>query len=195
MMQIGLFSNGNRNNTVAKLSYDEDLQEIVVADRLGMTEAWISEHGTFLHHQAPDQLPSADLLICKAAALTKQIKMGPGHPAAAVLPSAAGRDRRGGLRPSHRRALHRRLRRRHQRRQQHAARADAGRSARDVPRGGRPDPEGLERAGAVRLERPGLAGQEAGTSSRSRSPRSRSASPAAAPTRPSSSPPRRASCR
>ena len=26
----------------------------------------------------PDQLPSADLFICKAAALTKQIRMGPG---------------------------------------------------------------------------------------------------------------------
>src|SRR5258708_28073712 len=77
-MQIGLFSNGSRNNKVAKISYDEDLHEIIVADRLGMTECWISEHGTFLNHKAPDQLPSADLLICKAAALTKQIKMGPG---------------------------------------------------------------------------------------------------------------------
>src|SRR5262249_48479507 len=77
-MQIGIFSNGNRNNKVAKLSYDEDLKEIIVADRLGMTEAWISEHGTFLAFQAPDQLPCADLFICKAAALTKQIKMGPG---------------------------------------------------------------------------------------------------------------------
>jgi alkanesulfonate monooxygenase SsuD/methylene tetrahydromethanopterin reductase-like flavin-dependent oxidoreductase (luciferase family) len=76
-MHFGLFSNGNRNNKVAKLSYDEDLHEIVVADRLGMTEAWLSEHGTFLQYQAPDQLPCADLLICKAAGLTKQIKMGP----------------------------------------------------------------------------------------------------------------------
>ena len=40
-MQIGIFSNGNRNNKVAKLSYDEDLKEIIVADRLGMTEAWM----------------------------------------------------------------------------------------------------------------------------------------------------------
>ena len=77
-MQIGVFSNGNRNNTLAKTSYDEDLHEIILADRLGITEAWISEHGTFLAFQAPDQLPSADLFICKAAALTKQIKMGPG---------------------------------------------------------------------------------------------------------------------
>jgi len=76
-MQIGVFSNGNRNNKVAKTTYDEDLAEIVLADRLGMKEAWISEHGTFLAHYTPDQLPSADLLICKAAALTAQIKMGP----------------------------------------------------------------------------------------------------------------------
>ena len=77
-MQIGIFSNGNRNNKVAKLSYDEDLKEIIVADQLGMTEAWISEHGTFLAWQAPDALPCADLMICKAAALTSQIRMGPG---------------------------------------------------------------------------------------------------------------------
>jgi hypothetical protein len=66
-MQIGIFSNGNRNNKVAKLSYDEDLKEIIVADRLGMTEAWISEHGAFLAWQAPDELPCVDLMICKAA--------------------------------------------------------------------------------------------------------------------------------
>jgi alkanesulfonate monooxygenase SsuD/methylene tetrahydromethanopterin reductase-like flavin-dependent oxidoreductase (luciferase family) len=78
MMQIGLFTNGNRNNALAKTSYDEDLHEIILADRLGLSEAWISEHGTFLAFQAPDQLPSADLFICKAAALTKQIRMGPG---------------------------------------------------------------------------------------------------------------------
>jgi alkanesulfonate monooxygenase SsuD/methylene tetrahydromethanopterin reductase-like flavin-dependent oxidoreductase (luciferase family) len=77
-MQIGLFSNGNRNNALAKTSYDEDLHEIILADRLGISEAWISEHGTFLAYQRPDQLPCADLLICKAAALTRQIRMGPG---------------------------------------------------------------------------------------------------------------------
>src|SRR5207344_3096601 len=69
---------GNRHNKVARTSYQEDLDEIVVADRLGIEEAWISEHGTFLNFQAPDQLPSADLFICKAATLTKQIRMGPG---------------------------------------------------------------------------------------------------------------------
>jgi hypothetical protein len=42
---LGLFSNGSRNNKVAKISYDEDLHEIIVADRLGMTECWISGTG------------------------------------------------------------------------------------------------------------------------------------------------------
>ncbi|MDX1483344.1 MAG: LLM class flavin-dependent oxidoreductase [Alphaproteobacteria bacterium] len=77
-MKIGLFSNGQRTNPVAKTSYDEDLYEVILADELGIQEAWISEHGTLLGMQAPDQLPCADLFICKAAALTKQIRMGPG---------------------------------------------------------------------------------------------------------------------
>lgn len=77
-MRFGLFSNGQRRNDVAKTSYDEDLAELILADELGVDEAWISEHGTFVPFHAPDQLPSADLLICKAAALTKRIKMGPG---------------------------------------------------------------------------------------------------------------------
>ena len=38
-MQIGIFSNGNRSNKLAKTSYEEDLHEIIVADRLGMKEA------------------------------------------------------------------------------------------------------------------------------------------------------------
>jgi alkanesulfonate monooxygenase SsuD/methylene tetrahydromethanopterin reductase-like flavin-dependent oxidoreductase (luciferase family) len=77
-MRFGLFSNGQRRNAVAKISYEEDLQEIILADELGIEEAWISEHGVFVSYHAPDQLPSADPFICKAAALTKRIKMGPG---------------------------------------------------------------------------------------------------------------------
>lgn len=77
-MHIGLFSNGERGNQVARISYDEDLHEVIVADELGIQEAWISEHGTFVGYQSPDQLPCADPFICKAAALTKQIRMGPG---------------------------------------------------------------------------------------------------------------------
>jgi alkanesulfonate monooxygenase SsuD/methylene tetrahydromethanopterin reductase-like flavin-dependent oxidoreductase (luciferase family) len=77
-MEFGLFSNGERGRPIARDTYDEDLQEIVFADELGMAEVWISEHGTFLPWEKPDTLPSADLLICKAAGLTKNIRMGPG---------------------------------------------------------------------------------------------------------------------
>lgn len=68
-MQFGLFSNGERHNPIAKTTYDEDLAEIILADELGIQEAWISEHGTFITYHAPDQLPSAELFICKAAAM------------------------------------------------------------------------------------------------------------------------------
>jgi alkanesulfonate monooxygenase SsuD/methylene tetrahydromethanopterin reductase-like flavin-dependent oxidoreductase (luciferase family) len=77
-MEFGLFSNGERGNAIARTTYDEDLAEVVHADALGMSEAWISEHGTLLSWEKPDTLPSADLFICKAAALTKNIRMGPG---------------------------------------------------------------------------------------------------------------------
>jgi alkanesulfonate monooxygenase SsuD/methylene tetrahydromethanopterin reductase-like flavin-dependent oxidoreductase (luciferase family) len=77
-VQFGLFSNGQRLNQVARVSYEEDLFEIKLADELGIQEAWISEHGTLVAFQASDQLPNADLFICKAAALTKQIRLGPG---------------------------------------------------------------------------------------------------------------------
>ncbi|MFM2128726.1 MAG: hypothetical protein RL477_272 [Pseudomonadota bacterium] len=77
-MQFGLFSNGERGNAIARATYDEDLAELVLADELGMHEAWISEHGTLLSWEKPDTMPSADLLICKAAALTRNIRMGPG---------------------------------------------------------------------------------------------------------------------
>jgi alkanesulfonate monooxygenase SsuD/methylene tetrahydromethanopterin reductase-like flavin-dependent oxidoreductase (luciferase family) len=74
-MDFGLFSNGQRHNTVAALTYEEDLHEIVVADELGFREAWISEHAG---GNRPDQLPAADLMICQAATMTRQIRLGPG---------------------------------------------------------------------------------------------------------------------
>jgi alkanesulfonate monooxygenase SsuD/methylene tetrahydromethanopterin reductase-like flavin-dependent oxidoreductase (luciferase family) len=77
-MEFGLFSNGERGNAIAQTTYEEDMQEIIHADALGMDEAWISEHGTFLSWEKPDTLPSADLFNCKAAALTNKIRMGPG---------------------------------------------------------------------------------------------------------------------
>ncbi len=77
-MQFGIFSNGQRRNAIASISYEEDLQEIILADALGFREVWISEHGTFVSRPEPDHLPCADLLITKASALTQQIKFGPG---------------------------------------------------------------------------------------------------------------------
>jgi alkanesulfonate monooxygenase SsuD/methylene tetrahydromethanopterin reductase-like flavin-dependent oxidoreductase (luciferase family) len=77
-MHIGIFSNGERQNQIAKITYDEDLAEVILADELGLQEGWISEHGTFVSFHAPDQLPCAELFICKAAVLTKHIRMGPG---------------------------------------------------------------------------------------------------------------------
>ena len=37
-MQFGLFSNGERQNQVAKITYDEDLAEVILADELGLQE-------------------------------------------------------------------------------------------------------------------------------------------------------------
>jgi len=73
-MKFGIFSNGMRTNKLAADSYDADLTEIVAADRLGYHEAWVSEH---LGAWFPDTVALADLLIAKAAGVTKQIKLGP----------------------------------------------------------------------------------------------------------------------
>lgn len=77
-MEFGLFSNGERGNTLAADTYDEDLFEIVTADKLGFREVWVSEHVGRSRGTRPDTVPVADLLICKAAALTKRIRLGPG---------------------------------------------------------------------------------------------------------------------
>jgi hypothetical protein len=42
------FSNDERHNQIAKTTYDEDLAEVILADELGLQEAWISENGTFI---------------------------------------------------------------------------------------------------------------------------------------------------
>lgn len=77
-MEFGLFSNGERTNKVAADSYDEDLAEIIAADKLGFREAWISEHIGRTKETRVDKLSVADLFITKAAALTKRICLGPG---------------------------------------------------------------------------------------------------------------------
>src|SRR4051812_38001941 len=73
-MEFGLFSNGHRRSRVAAQTYDEDLFEVVTADRCDFHEAWISEH---IGLNRPDTLPAPELFICKAAALTKRIHLGP----------------------------------------------------------------------------------------------------------------------
>ena len=94
-MDFGLFSNGERTNKLAADTYDEDLYEVMLADRLGFKEAWISEHVGRSTGGRADTLSVADMFIIKAAALTKQIKMGPGvrpiaiyHPVQVAIDSA-----------------------------------------------------------------------------------------------------------
>ena len=76
-MEFGIFSNGFRPHTTAAQTYDEDLAEIIHADKLGLKYAFISEHhGEPVYIDKIDTLPVPELLMCKAAALTKQIRMG-----------------------------------------------------------------------------------------------------------------------
>jgi len=66
-MKFGLFSNNRRPLRTLGEAWEEDIFEIVTADGLGFDEAWISEHQT-----------PAELIIAKAAALTKTIRLGSG---------------------------------------------------------------------------------------------------------------------
>lgn len=76
-MEFGIFSNGFRPHTSAGRTYEEDIREIVLADRLGFRDAYISEH----HGEPPyinrvDTIPAPEFMMCKAAALTTRIRMG-----------------------------------------------------------------------------------------------------------------------
>src|SRR5437762_12772364 len=55
-------------------SYDRDLAQIVLADRLGYHEVWIGEHLT----ERWENSPAPELLIAQALALTKNVKLGTG---------------------------------------------------------------------------------------------------------------------
>jgi limonene 1,2-monooxygenase len=72
-MRFGIFSNGWRHATVAADTYDRDLAELVLADRLGFDEAWISEH---IGGPNRDVVAVPELLIAKAAGLTSRIRLG-----------------------------------------------------------------------------------------------------------------------
>lgn len=54
--------------------YDRDIDQLVLADRLGFREAWIGEHIT----ERWENAPAPDLLIAKALALTSHIILGTG---------------------------------------------------------------------------------------------------------------------
>jgi alkanesulfonate monooxygenase SsuD/methylene tetrahydromethanopterin reductase-like flavin-dependent oxidoreductase (luciferase family) len=73
-MKVGLFSNGQRHRENIAESWKEDMEEIVLADRLGFDEAWVSEHTGLPYLK--DAMPSAELFISKAAALTQSIALG-----------------------------------------------------------------------------------------------------------------------
>ncbi|MFQ6027362.1 MAG: LLM class flavin-dependent oxidoreductase [Dehalococcoidia bacterium] len=53
---------------------NEDLRTILLADELGLDEAWIGEHFTIPW----ENLPAPDLFIAKALGMTKNIKLGTG---------------------------------------------------------------------------------------------------------------------
>jgi alkanesulfonate monooxygenase SsuD/methylene tetrahydromethanopterin reductase-like flavin-dependent oxidoreductase (luciferase family) len=78
-MEFGIFSNGFRRSTAAGIgsTYEEDISEIVLADRLGFRDAYISEHHAEPSHiGAVDMMPAPELMVCKLAALTKRIRLG-----------------------------------------------------------------------------------------------------------------------
>jgi alkanesulfonate monooxygenase SsuD/methylene tetrahydromethanopterin reductase-like flavin-dependent oxidoreductase (luciferase family) len=72
-MQFGLYHIGERAGRTPRDAWSDDLQEILDADRLGMQEAWLREHGG-----TNGPMPVPELFICKAAAMTIQIRLGPG---------------------------------------------------------------------------------------------------------------------
>lgn len=55
-------------------TYEDDLQTLIAADRLGYSEAWIGEHFT----SAWENIPCPDLLIAKAAGVTERLRLGTG---------------------------------------------------------------------------------------------------------------------
>lgn len=54
--------------------YDRDIEQLVLADRLGFAEAWLGEHFT----EKWENAPAPDLLVAKALALTENIRLGTG---------------------------------------------------------------------------------------------------------------------
>ena len=74
-MQFGLFMMPlHPPHRTFSESYQRDIDQIVLADRLGFREAFVGEHFT----ERWENAPAPDLLIAQALALTKTIKLGTG---------------------------------------------------------------------------------------------------------------------
>jgi alkanesulfonate monooxygenase SsuD/methylene tetrahydromethanopterin reductase-like flavin-dependent oxidoreductase (luciferase family) len=74
-MRLGLFSMPSHPpHRKPAETYDEDLELLIHADRLGYDEAWLGEHYT----STWENIPSPELVLAQALALTKQIKLGTG---------------------------------------------------------------------------------------------------------------------
>ncbi|HEY9414802.1 MAG TPA: LLM class flavin-dependent oxidoreductase, partial [Pseudonocardia sp.] len=56
------------------LSYDRDIDDIVLAEKLGFSEYWIGEH----HTGGYENVPVPEYMIAKASALTSRIRLGTG---------------------------------------------------------------------------------------------------------------------
>jgi len=74
-MQFGLFMMPLHPSYRAVADcYDRDIDQLVLADKLGFAEAWLGEHFT----EKWENAPAPDLLIAKALALTENIRLGTG---------------------------------------------------------------------------------------------------------------------
>jgi limonene 1,2-monooxygenase len=72
-VKIGLFSNSQRFSESPTEDLEADLQELVLADELGYSEAWLSEH---LGSPFAGAVTAPELLVAKAAAVTSRIRLG-----------------------------------------------------------------------------------------------------------------------
>ena len=77
IVDFGIWSNGFRRHVSPPSAYEDDLYEMLLADELGFSFAWISEHyAERAYIGKVDVLPLPELLMCKAAALTNRIRFG-----------------------------------------------------------------------------------------------------------------------
>src|SRR5438105_15268176 len=74
-MQLGLFAMPSHPpRRPVWQTYEEDLELLVLADRLGYDEAWLGEHFT----STWENIPAPELVLAQAFALTERIKLGNG---------------------------------------------------------------------------------------------------------------------